>query len=407
MRIRLKTEEAKLLNLEVKPKEQDGRSPRYRITSEQEAIIKKARASNPVTPHEAEEPPTKKKSPFIMSAWKTSGGVMNIDEYCLHHGLPREDVRGYKLVSHTGVPFYNIQFREQAEGESVLDAEFVKLHLKNALKFKVETKTEKKFSENACVVKIADLHYGALVENLLRTPDFSPNILAEKLSVAADKINQRGFNLVHVHFQGDLIESFSGLSHKNSWKSMDVNIIGAQAVKGCVELLHTHFLSKINGLGEIKMVAGNHDRVTSDNKEDEDGDAANLIAWGLGLIGYSVEFNSNILSHEVEGINHVILHGHNIVSKRPTKEIIWDYGKQGMFNLVVEGHLHSLIERLNVNQRNAFKTTKDDSIDHRRIVCPSFFTGNPYSERLNFFSTSGFMIVSSYNGQPEIDYKIV
>src|SRR5690606_36708837 len=109
--------------------------------------------------------------------------------------------------------------------------------------------------------------------------------------------------------------------------------------------------------------------------------------------------NSNILSHEVAGINHVILHGHNIVSKRPTKEIIWDYGKQGMFNLVVEGHLHSLIERLNVNQRNAFKTTEDDSIDHRRIVCPSFFTGNSYSERLNFFSTSGFMIVSSYNGQ--------
>lgn len=407
MRIRLKTEEAKLLNLEVKPKEQDGRSPRYRITSEQEAIIKKARASSPVTPDEAKEPPTKKKSPFIMSAWKTSGGVMNIDEYCLHHGLPREDVRGYKLVSHTGVPFYNIQFREQTDGESVLDAEFVKLHLKNALNFKVETKTEKKFPENVGVVKIADLHYGALVENLLRTRDFSPNILAEKLSVAADKINQRGFNLVHVHFQGDLLESFSGLSHKNSWKSMDVNIIGAQAVKGCVELLHTHFLSKINGLGEIKMVAGNHDRVTSDNKEDEDGDAANLIAWGLGLIGYSVEFNSNILSHEVAGINHVILHGHNIVSKRPTKEIIWDYGKQGMFNLVVEGHLHSLIERLNVNQRNAFKTTKDDSIDHRRIVCPSFFTGNSYSERLNFFSTSGFMIVSSYNGQPEIDYRIV
>lgn len=158
MRIRLKTEEAKLLNLEVKPKEQDGRSPRYRITSEQEAIIKKARASNPVTPDEAKEPPTKKKSPFIMSAWKTSGGVMNIDEYCLHHGLPREDVRGYKLVSHTGVPFYNIQFREQVSLESCLDLDFiseiVKTHSQD-YKAKVLTKANARWIDR---LVISDVH---------------------------------------------------------------------------------------------------------------------------------------------------------------------------------------------------------------------------------------------------------
>lgn len=348
-----------------------------------------------------------KAKPFIMSAWKQSGGVMNIDEYCEHHGLPRDDVRSYKLVSHTGIPFYNVQFRETALDSALLDAEYIKSFLIHGFNFKVHRNKSQKECKNIGVIKIADLHFGALVDNLIRTPDFNSNILAEKLLIASEKINQNNFDAVHLHIHGDLIESFTGLSHINSWKSMDVKLIGANAVKGCVKMLHEFFLSKINNLVDIKIVAGNHDRVSSNNKEDEDGDAANLISWGLGLIGYDVEFNSNIISHEVDGINHIIIHGHNIVSKRPTKDIIWDYGKQGIFNLVVEGHLHSLIEKLTVSQLSNFKTTKDDSVDHRRIVCPSFFTGNSYSEKLNFFSHSGFMIITAYDGKPEISYKII
>ena len=409
MRKRLKPQEAELLGFETKPNLPDGNAKYSINTKEWDKILEYRISQN--TEKQIEESPNDnltKSKPFILSAWNnTNGKILDINEYCIVHNLPRQDVRSYKLITHTAIPYYNIQFRENVSEEGQLDAEFVKLHLKIALDFKVDSKVSEPLGENIGVIKIADLHYGALVQNLLRTPDYNPNILAEKLSIAADKINSRNFDLVHIHFQGDLIESFSGLSHKNSWKSMDVNLIGAQAVKGCVELLHKHFLSKIINLADIKMVAGNHDRVTSDNKEDENGDAANLIAWGLDLIGYNVEFNPNIISHEVSGVNHIILHGHNIVSKRPTKEIIWDYGKQGVFNLVVEGHLHSIIERLSVSQRNSFQTTKDDSLDHRRVICPSFFTGNSYSEKLNFFSNSGFMIVSSYNGQPEIDYRIV
>lgn len=410
MRKRLKPNEAELLGFEPKPNLPDGNA-KYSINKTEWDKILEYRISqnNNQEPAKPSKQELSEPKPFVLSAWNNNTGkILDINEYCSVHNLPREDVRSYKLITHTAIPYYNIQFREKAMNEFSLDAEFVKLHLQSSLKFKVDfSKLSNTKTDNTGVVKIADLHYGALVNNLLKTKDYSPDILAEKLYVAADKINKRGFDLVHIHFEGDLIESFSGLSHRNSWKSMDINIIGAQAVKGCVKLLHDFFLSRINNLGEIKIVAGNHDRVTSDNKEDENGDAANLIAWGLELIGYDVEFNSNIISHEVSGINHIILHGHNIVSKRPTKEIIWDYGKQGMFNLVTEGHLHSIIEKLSVTQRDNFKTTKDDSLDHRRIVCPSFFTGNSYSERLNFFSTSGFMIVSAYKGVPEIDYKVV
>ena len=52
-------------------------------------------------------------SPKVLSAWGVDGTLMNIDQYCTFHGLPREDVSSYKLVSHTGTPYYNLVFREQ------------------------------------------------------------------------------------------------------------------------------------------------------------------------------------------------------------------------------------------------------------------------------------------------------
>lgn len=43
-----------------------------------------------------------------LSAVKADGKIMNIDEYCLTYGIPREHVRTYKLINHTGESYYNI-----------------------------------------------------------------------------------------------------------------------------------------------------------------------------------------------------------------------------------------------------------------------------------------------------------
>ena len=121
--------------------------------------------------------------------------------------------------------------------------------------------------------------------------------------------------------------------------------------------------------------------------------AAELIAWGLKLKGYNVDFHPFITTHLVEGINHINLHGDKGISKRSTEDILWKYGCQGVFNFIFEAHLHSIIQKLSISQRSAFKTIKDDGLDHRRMHLPPFFTGNYYSETLGFNTNAGYTIV--------------
>ena len=64
--------------------------------------------------------------PFVLSAWNfKSGKMLDIDEYCDFYKLPRNDVKSYKLVSHTGTPYYNILFKENIEIANDFTEDFV------------------------------------------------------------------------------------------------------------------------------------------------------------------------------------------------------------------------------------------------------------------------------------------
>jgi hypothetical protein len=343
-----------------------------------------------------------------MSALTKDGVLMDIDEYCAHYGIPRSHARTYKLVTHTGTPYYNIASNVIEEATYVSEYELKHLIEEGLKSVTLRPNAVLKNKGKTGVVKIADLHLGAYVDNLIKTKDFSIDILAQKLYDAANMVNERNYKLVHIHILGDIIESFTGLNHKNSWKGLDKAMVGAEAIKLVVRVLHDNFLSRINNLGEVKVVAGNHDRVSSDNKEDVWGGAANLVCWGLELIGYDVEFNPLVITHTVDGICHILTHGHHGISGKTTKQICWDYGVQGKFNLICEGHLHSIIEKLSIRQREVFQVIKDDSVDHRRMNCPSFFTGNFYSESLGYTSQSGFMVTEDNGkGVPNVFYYAV
>lgn len=345
----------------------------------------------------------------VFTALDENNKLMNIESYCSYYGLDYDKVKSYKLISHSGTPFYNIVFFEESFEPKITNEELKELILEGLLSVERNIK-ESNTSNNSRVgvVKIADLHLGSYVDNLINTKDFSIDILCEKLKKSADQINRMGYSKVHIHILGDLIESFTAKNHANSWKGLDKKMAGAEAVKLTVKVLHDYFLSRIENLDQIKVVAGNHDRVTSDNKDDVQGDAANLICWGLELIGYEVEFNPMVITHEVDGICHILTHGHHSLSKKSTKQLCWDYGVKGKFNLICEGHLHSIIQKLSTVQRDGFSTVKDDAVDHRRMNCPSFFTGNFFSESLGYTSESGFVITEDNGeGVPNVFYYAV
>jgi len=329
----------------------------------------------------------------VLSALNDKGKLMNIDEYCIYYNLPKADISSYKLVTHTGTPFFNIVFREVAE-TSVIDWDQIKKTLSNQIKRVYTSKKVQSKSKKEGVLKWSDLHFGAYTRNLLNTDDFDKDILLDGLLESIEVCNDMGFEKTHIHINGDLIESFSGLNHINSWQSMDSEIIGANAVRLCSKMLHTA-LKEVNNLGCVKIVAGNHDRLSKNNDEDVKGGAADLIAYCLELMGYDVEFHPYVISHLVDGINHVNLHGDKSISKKSTEKIILDYGIQGIYNLINEGHLHSVIEKLSIKQRESFEVLKDDSILHRRFYLPSFFTGNYYSATLGYTTNPGYFIIWS------------
>lgn len=106
------------------------KSQRYLFTDEEAKKVKELKKKGSKTSKSREKQVTEKE--FVLSAWNDEGYMMDIDQYCEHYQLPRADVKEYKLVSHTGTPYYNIRFKEVAESEVMsFDLEaIVKKHIK-------------------------------------------------------------------------------------------------------------------------------------------------------------------------------------------------------------------------------------------------------------------------------------
>lgn len=264
-------------------------------------------------------------------------------------------------------------------------------------KIKVENYTQKKVKTNNDIeninVFIADLHNGSKIESLHLTEDYSPEILREKLMFASNQINKIGAKKVTLSFMGDLIESFTGLNHLNSWKEMEYGMHGAKLVRHTVEIL-IEFISNINNVVKINAVAGNHDRGDSNSKIEYKGEIAGIIFyWLQNVLTIPIEFDFECVSSNIDGIQYVIMHGHHKEATESSEKIILNYGKQGCYNLIVTAHLHTL-------------KVKSDTFNFRHVVCPSIFTGNTYSERKGWTGSSGVMVAYN-NGTNKASLNII
>lgn len=212
-RKRLKPEQAKSIGL--KPKEKKGRSfPQYHVTQEQADFIDEFKTKTATTT--ATNQYRNEDKDFKMYALDDNGRVMDIDKYCEYYNLPRKDITSWKLVSHTGKPFYNIAFREQVEKlKEEIDFEEFFDSIPAPAPVPLEIQSCNPFS-NALFdrVVITDLHVGMDVN-----PDglglYGGNWNAEELerrrnlTVRHILANRRAPHLV-IDDLGDLLDGFNG-----------------------------------------------------------------------------------------------------------------------------------------------------------------------------------------------------
>jgi len=177
-RKRLSDFEAEKLGFDIMPKDACGRNHRYGLDSKQLKILKDLREfsksdfdwsqlNNPkylseklnckiTTVKEKES----KDKPFVLSAWNDKGYMMDINQYCEHYKLPRNDIHSYKLVSHTGTPYYNIQFKDKVEVLNEINFDFineiVKKHIKPIKSKSIEIESIETFDK----LTFTDVHIG-------------------------------------------------------------------------------------------------------------------------------------------------------------------------------------------------------------------------------------------------------
>lgn len=245
------------------------------------------------------------------------------------------------------------------------------------------------------VTTIADLHVGANIEQTETLKIFNADVVRDRLNQVAAEINSRKAKSNTICFNGDLIETFTGLNHPNSWKNVDSKYgYGVKATIKAVELI-TEFLQKVHNIHEVLFVAGNHDRTTSSNKEDVDGE---VVQWVHFIIEskfshlFKTDFSSKIIARNISGVGYIWTHGHHALSKRNPAELVTQYGfGKGIYSIIIEGHLHT-------------RKIKADTSEYRSIVTSSIFTGNDYSDNSGWSTLPGFTYMYSSHGKP---YPIV
>jgi hypothetical protein len=254
------------------------------------------------------------------------------------------------------------------------------------------------------VVSFADFHIGADIKNLLKTKDFNLDILIDYLHQATDIINSHNYSEVHVNLLGDFFESLSGMNHENTFKSLGQDMWGANVMIVANEVIGTHLLSRIHNLTQVNIVSGNHDRMTSSNKLDNTGEGGKVLWYMLtkDFPEIVIDYHNSVLTKEIDGINYLLTHGDKGYSKKDFSKFVADYGKSGIYNLIMEGHLHTRkTKKTMAFERKYYQDVEVVSFDdstYRKLIVPSLFTGNWFSESLGFGGNAGF-VISENNGK--------
>lgn len=255
------------------------------------------------------------------------------------------------------------------------------------------------------VVVLSDLHIGAEVARTHINQHFDVSVVVDRLAEVAAIVNSKKYESVSVCLLGDFIESFTGLNHANTWHELAKHGHGVEVIITAYTVLH-NFLNSLNNCKGVYMVSGNHDRVSQKLDQDPTGSVGTLLAFMLDTkSSLNVVFSPLILQQEIDGIFYILTHNHYNISKGDIGKVFWEYGKQGLYNVMLGGHYHS---RKGKRVYSEVENNLIDQANYRQIAVPPIFTGNFYSESNGWSSSSGFVMIENNGcGKPNVfDYSL-
>lgn len=154
--------------------------------------------------------------PFVLNAWNSqTGKMMTIQEYCKCYNLDYKQIKSYKSVTHTSVPYYNIEFKAKSLDVKQIDLESTVLDL-----FKAYQEPKKDFAAiDMCSDEIiadrlifTDVHIG-MDPNPDNSSMFKHKWDKEELFKTADimigtVLNNKRSNVLIIDDLGDLPDGF-------------------------------------------------------------------------------------------------------------------------------------------------------------------------------------------------------
>jgi len=238
----------------------------------------------------------------------------------------------------------------------------------------------KKYKENKkdpVILAIADVHLGGFVEGDRLVPDYNREEIKERFEYIARYVNSLG-RPVHVKFLGDMIESFSGKNHKDTWKQIEMH--GMEVALEAYDITKT-FLGQLDQVQSVDFVGGNHDRVTASRDDDKGGQVVYMIAELLKrTTDIPTRFDEKILTSSHDGVSYIITHGDKRISKMLPSRLILEYGNQEEFNVLLNAHGHE--EKIHEN-----------SIKFQARQVPPICVPNQYALDNGWSSQSGFTLI--------------
>jgi hypothetical protein len=128
---------------------------------------------------------------------QSDGKLMDIHEWCRTYGIPAHQAKSYKLVTHTGVPYYNIQSNS---GIDVSDSDLIDkiTEAVSGMAPKYKKITRKKIKDgHLLVVDPADIHVGKLCSKLEVGVEYNQQIAIQRALDGVNGILQKshGWNI--------------------------------------------------------------------------------------------------------------------------------------------------------------------------------------------------------------------